>query len=100
MDDTGNITQESAMIFRKLVAHSRLSFAAAVFAVLLVSNAQQASAQQQLSPGGAAPQHEAAPDLQSQPDSAIKPSESGRADDEDSAKQSKRILWIFPNYRA
>jgi hypothetical protein len=86
------------MTFRKMLAYSRLSLAAAVFAVLLVSNAQHASAQQQLSLGAATPQHEAAP--QSQTDSAIKPSASGRADDEDNAKQSKRILWIFPNYRA
>jgi hypothetical protein len=100
MDDTGNITQESAMIFRKQLVHSNLSVTAAVFAVLLVSNAQHASAQQQLSPGGATPQGGAAPDLQSQPDPAMRPSESGRADDEDNAKQSKRILWIFPNYRA
>jgi hypothetical protein len=84
----------------ELLAHSRLSAAAAVFAVLLVSNAQQASAQHQLSAGGATPQDGAAPDLQSQPDSAIRPSKSGKVDDEDNAKQSKRILWIFPNYRA
>lgn len=88
------------MTFRKPLARLRLSFAAAVFAVLFVSNAQHASAQQQLSPWAATPQHEAAPDLQSQPDSAVKPSESGRADGDDNAKQSKRILWIFPNYRA
>jgi copper resistance protein D len=39
-----NITQKPSMTFRKLLAHSRLSVAAAVFAVLLVSNAQHASA--------------------------------------------------------
>jgi hypothetical protein len=86
------------MTFRKLLAHSRLFVAAAVFAVLLVSTAQHASAQQQLSPRAATPQHEAAP--QSQTDSAMRPSESGRVDGDDNAKQSKRILWIFPNYRA
>jgi hypothetical protein len=86
------------MTFRKLLAHSRLFVAAAVFAVLLVSTAQHASAQQQLSLRAATPQHEAAP--QSQTDSAMRPSESGRVDGDDNAKQSKRILWIFPNYRA
>jgi hypothetical protein len=100
MNDTGNITQESAMIFRKQLVHSNLSVTAAVFAVLLVSNAQHASAQQQPSLQEAPPQHKAAPHLQSQPDPAMRPSESGRVDDEDNAKQSKRILWIFPNYRA
>src|SRR5258708_33749808 len=84
----------------ELPAPSRLSAAAAVFAALLVSNAQQASAQQLLAPGRGTPQDEAAPGLQSQPDSAIRPSKSGKVDDEDNAKQSKRILWIFPNYRA
>jgi hypothetical protein len=88
------------MTFRKPLARLRVSFAAAVFAALLVSNAQQASAQWQQPPGGAPSQDGAAPDLQSQPDSAVKPSESGRVDGDDNAKQSKRILWIFPNYRA
>src|SRR5713101_4525785 len=96
----GTLHRSLTMTCCELLAHSRLSAAAAVFAALLVSNAQQASAQHQLSPGGATPQDGAAPDLQSQPDSAIRPSKSGKVDDEDNAKQSKRILWIFPNYRA
>src|SRR6266478_5190153 len=96
----GTLHRSLTMTCCELLAHSRLSAAAAVFAALLVSNAQQASAQHQLSPGGATPRDGAAPDLQSQPDSAIRPSESGKVDDEDNAKQSKRILWIFPNYRA
>jgi len=88
------------MSFRKLLAHSRLSIAAAVFAVLLVSNAPQASAQEPPSPEEVPPRHETAPDVQSQPDAPAKPGEINPVDGDADAKQSKRILWIFPNYRA
>src|SRR5260370_38962203 len=96
----GTLHRSLTMTCCELLAHSRLSAAAAVFAVLLVSNARQASAQQQLSSGRATRQDGAAPDVQSQPDSAIRPSESGKVDDEDNAKQTKRIVWILRNYGA
>ena len=81
------------MTFRKQFGRSRLSVAAAVFVVLLVSKAPQASAQEQPSP-------QAAPALQSPPDATPRPSETSSVDGATDAKQSKRILWIFPNYRA
>jgi hypothetical protein len=91
-------TQEHGMTLRTL-PHSRAVVTAAVFAVLLFSNAQHMSAQQQPSPEEAAPPHVAS-DQQVQQDSTIKPSVSGQADADDEGKQPKRILGIFPNYRA
>jgi hypothetical protein len=91
-------TQEHGMTLRPL-PRSRAVVAVAVFAVLLFSNTQQMSAQQQPSPEEAAPPH-VAPDQQLQQDSTIKPSASGQADADDEGKQPKRILGIFPNYRA
>lgn len=88
------------MTFRNPLGHSRLSVAAAVFAMLLVSTAPQASAQQQPSPQEVPPRHEAAPALQSQQDATARPVETSSVDGDTDAKQSKRILWIFPNYRA
>ena|ERR1700737_773019 len=86
------------MIFRRLPAYSRAYVAAAVWALLAFSSAQQASAQQQQSPEEAPPAHEAAPDPQAQPDAALNPRDPVQVNDD--GKQSKRILWIFPNYRA
>jgi hypothetical protein len=91
-------SQEHGMTLRTL-PHSRAVVAAAVFAVLLFSNTQQMSGQQQPSPEEAAPPHVAS-DQQLQQDSTIKPSVSGQADADDEGKQPKRILGIFPNYRA
>ncbi len=88
------------MICRKLFAQPRASAVAAAVAVLLFSHAPRVSAQQQPSPGQAPPPIEAASDPQSHADSAIRPSESGGVDGDADARQSKRILWIFPNYRA
>jgi hypothetical protein len=88
------------MICRKLFVQPRAFGVAAAVAVLLFSHAPRASAQQQPSPRQAPPPPEAASDAQSQAESAIRPSESGRVDGDDDARQSKRILWIFPNYRA
>jgi hypothetical protein len=90
------------MTFRNLLAHSRFLLAAVALAVLFVSGPQQTSAQQQTAPTEAPPPQETTPDLhpQPQPDSATKPSAPDRVDGDDDAKQSKRILWIFPNYRA
>ena len=82
----------------KVLADSRGYIAAAAVALLLVSNAQQVSAQQQGSSEGASPQREAAPDLQPQTGSDKSLPESGQVDD--APKHSKRILGIFPNYRA
>src|SRR5258708_12869257 len=92
----GTINRSLTMTCCELLAHSRLSAAAAVFAVLLVSNARQASAQQQLSSGRATPQDGAAPDLQSQPYSALRPSESRKLDYEANPKHSTPILCLFP----
>ena len=88
------------MTVRKLFAHSRASVAAAVLAVLIVLSAQQVSAQQQQSSEGAPPRDQATSTPQSQPSPVTSPTESSQADDADGTKQSKRILGIFPNYRA
>src|ERR1700730_1152616 len=90
--------QEPEMSVCKVLADSRGYIAAAAVALLLVSNAQQVSAQQQGSSEGASPQREAAPDLQPQTGSDKSLPESGQVDD--APKHSKRILGIFPNYRA
>ncbi len=85
------------MSFRKLLADSRCYVAAAAVALLLLSNAQTVSARQQGSSEGTSPRREAPPDLQPQPSSEKTLPESSQDDD---GKQSKRILGIFPNYRA
>jgi len=82
----------------KLLANSRGYIAAAAAVLLLLSNAQPVSAQQQGSSEGASPQRKAAPDLQPQTGSDKSLPESGQGGDD--VKQSKRILGIFPNYRA
>ena len=86
------------MTLRRVPAHWRALLAAAVFAVLLFWNPQQIAAQQG-SPEEAAPPH-VAPDRRLQPETTIKPSPSSQVDADDEGKQPKRILWIFPNYRA
>jgi hypothetical protein len=80
------------------LADLRTYVSAVALIVLILSNAQQVSAQQQSSSEDAPPQRDASPDLQPQPDSKKSLSESGQVDED--AKQSKRILGIFPNYRA
>ena len=45
MSNTRDLTQELAMTFRNLLAHSRFSVTNVVFALLLVSIAPRASAQ-------------------------------------------------------
>ena len=86
------------MIFRRLRVHLRAYVVAAGWALLLFSSAQQASAQLQQSPEEAPPAHEAAPDPQAQQNSALNPSDPAQVNAD--GKQSKRILWIFPNYRS
>jgi hypothetical protein len=86
------------MSVSKPLADSRGYIAAAAVALLLLSNAQQVLAQQQGSSQGASPQQEMSPDLQPQVGSDKSRPESGRGGDD--VKQSKRILGIFPNYRA
>lgn len=85
------------MTLRRVPGHWRARLAAA-FAVLLFSNPQQMPAQQ-ASPEEAAPPH-ATSDRQPQPETTIKPSPSSQVDADDEGKQPKRILGIFPNYRA
>jgi hypothetical protein len=88
------------MTVRKLLAPLFGYVAAAAFALLLFSSAQTVSAQQQQPTEGGPPRDERAPQLQSQPASTRSPGESSPANDVDDGKQSKRILGIFPNYRA
>jgi hypothetical protein len=89
------------MISRSLVADLRVFVAAGVWTVLLLSNAQRAAAQQapakQQPPRG----FQAAPALNHQSPSdppVLTPSDPNQTSDD--GKQSKRILGIFPNYRA
>jgi hypothetical protein len=88
------------MIFRGSFAGLRAFVAAGAWTVLLLSNARQAAAQQQPSAEEQPPlpQLEAAPDHQSPSDPVLAPSDPSHTNDD--GKQSKRILWIFPNYRA
>jgi hypothetical protein len=87
------------MTLRTLPGHSRVVAAAAVFAVLVLST-QQMSAHRQQFPEDASPPHQVASDQQLQPNATIKPSEPAKVDGDDEGKQSKRILGVFPNYRA
>jgi hypothetical protein len=88
------------MTVRKLLAPQFGYVVAAAFALLLLSSAQTLSAQQQHPSEGAPPRDERAPQLESQSASARSPGESSPANDDEEGKQSKRILGIFPNYRA
>ena len=81
-----------------LFANLRGWVGAAAVALLFLSNAHQASAQRQDSSQGVPPRPDAPPVLQPQPGSDKSVPESAPADDQ--AKQPKRILGIFPNYRA
>ena len=87
--------KELLMIVCKWLACSRAYVFAATFAVLFVLNMQQVMAQEPLTEQ-APPAFDDALDLQPKPDSAIRPSESVRGDSNENAKQSKRILGIFP----
>jgi len=87
------------MILRIGFLQSRLFFAVGAVALLLVANAPQSGGQQQ-PPGDK-------PVPQTQSGVALNPSADGKPDapeptdsETTAAKQSKRILWIFPNYRA
>ena len=86
------------MIFDSLLAHSRLFSAAAAIAVLLVCAAPQSAAQQPSQAEVFPPYKLAALDLA--PENAADSSNISAVTNETSAKQSKRILGIFPNYRA
>jgi hypothetical protein len=88
------------MILYRLFARLRAFFVVGVWTVLLLSSAQQATAQQQRPADEDPPRREAMPDPQSQPRPATSLAASSQPDDGDSVKQSKRILGIFPNYRA
>lgn len=82
----------------KLLVNSRGYIAAVAAVLLFLSNGQQVSAHEQGSSEGASAQREASPALQPQTGSDKSLPESGQG--EDDVKQSKRILGIFPNYRA
>ena len=86
------------MIFDNLLSHSRLFFAAAAIAVLLVSTAPQSTAQQPSQADVFSPYKLAA--LDPAPENTADSSKVIPVSNETSAKQSKRILGIFPNYRA
>ena len=89
------------MIFATLLSHSRLLFSVAVLVLLFVfvSVAPQSAAQQQASQANLSPSYKLA---SSDPTSenATESSNFIRSTDDKPAKQSKRILGIFPNYRA
>jgi hypothetical protein len=94
----------------KTLAYSRAYIAAVALAVLLFSNAQQASAQEQGSSQDNPQRPDAPPVTESHSGSASQPGSTSQPGSEKSlspstpadedGKQSKRILWIFPNYRA
>ena len=86
------------MKLSKPLARSRAVVPVALFAMLLVAGMRVRAQQQQ--PSEPRPQGEAAPTLQPQPGNKTGSSTSAQTDDPDAPKQSKRILGIFPNYRA
>jgi len=86
------------MIFDSLLSHSRVFFAAAAIAVLLVSTAPQSTAQQPSQADVFSPYKLAA--LDPAPENTADSSNITAVTSATSAKQSKRILGIFPNYRA
>ncbi len=87
------------MIFDSLLSHSRLFFAAAAIAVLLVSAAPQSIAQQQPPEADVFSPYKLAA-LDPAPENTADSSNITALTSATSAKQSKRILGIFPNYRA
>ena len=88
----------------KTLVDSRACIGAIALALCFFSNAQQVSAQQQGSSQDTPSRPDAPPALESQSGSASQPdsekSISPPVQADDDGKQSKRILWIFPNYRA
>jgi hypothetical protein len=92
-------TQEPEMKLSKLLSRWCASVPTALFAVLLLTYAQRVSAQD-LQPSEPLPQDGAALNLQPQQRSDTTSDVPVQKDDAGEAKQSKRILWIFPNYRA
>jgi hypothetical protein len=91
---------ENQMIFGSSLSHSRLFFtAAAIVAVLLFSTVAQATAQQEPLEVDAFRTHKVAA-LATAPENAADSSNVSTVANETSARQSQRILGIFPNYRA
>ena len=88
------------MISRSSAVGLRALVATGIGTVLLLASAQQGAAQQQPRTGEQPPPPlRAAPDQQPPSDPPVlTPSDPIHTNDDD--KQSKRILWIFPNYRA
>lgn len=89
------------MFSRRPSAQVRAFVVAGIWTVLRLSSAQQATAQQQPSAHEQPllPPLQASSDQQSHPDPPVlPPSDPSRPNDD--GKQSKRILGIFPNYRA
>src|ERR1700676_1096900 len=87
------------MKLSKLLSHWCAPVSVALFAALLFINAQPVLAQE-LQPTEGPPEGGAALNLRPQQGSDTTSAVAGQKDDADNAKQSKRILWIFPTYRA
>jgi hypothetical protein len=83
------------MIFDTLLSHSRLILAAALIALLLVSAAPQTAAQQATEAEALPPEKLAR--IDAAPENTV---DSSSVSKQPAARQSKRILGIFPNYRA
>jgi hypothetical protein len=92
-------TQEPEMNLSKPLSRWCASVPIALFAIWLLTNAQPVLAQD-LQPSELPPQDGTALSLRSQQGSDTGSAVSVQKDEADSIKQSKRILWIFPNYRA
>jgi len=93
------------MIFRNLLEHSRLSLATSIVAVLLASSAPESLAQQPAAATELPEQTKALPDaplpkLEATTGAATGATETSVQSSDSNEKQSKRILWVFPNYRA
>ncbi len=87
------------MIFDILPSRSRPFFATAAVAVLVISAVPRSTAQQQPPEAEVFPLYKAAA-LDTATENTTESSNVAAVANDTSAKQSKRILFIFPNYRA
>jgi hypothetical protein len=87
------------MIFDTLPSRSRLFFAAAAVAALVISAVPRSTAQQQPPEADVFPLYKAAA-LDPATENIMDSSNVAAVANDTSAKQSKRILFVFPNYRA
>ncbi len=88
------------MAFRNISARLQFSRANALLGAVLMLGISQASAQEQPAPSDVSLPQESNAKTQPHTSDATASREGDPQTTDSEAKQSKRILWIFPNYRA